>query len=119
MLIKKGNTVLDVSKGAYSAFFAPQGWVKAEPGQTPKQKGAMMPQPEPEPEKAVPVEVPFGNMISPEQSEPEEDPIAYNVVYEEMTIKELTEFAEQHNIDLAGATRKIDIVAVIRKAMEG
>ncbi len=113
MLIKKGKTILNVSKGAYLASFKAQGWAKAESGQTPKKERAMMSQPEPASGDVVPVEVPFGNMM---QQEPE--PVMYNVVYEEMTVKQLLEFAEEYQIDLRGATKKSDIVHTIRKAME-
>ncbi len=117
MKIKKDGTVLNVTKGAYDALFADMGYKPVKSGRGSKGKeneksgtNFMSPQPE-----SKPAEVPFGNMIEPEDEEDEDD---YEVVLSEMTVKELVEYADENDIDLDGATKKDDIIAAIEEAME-
>ena len=49
------------------------------------------------------------------ETEEEEDVIRLS----ELTVKELVSLAEEHEIDLDGATKKDDIIAVILAAEEG
>ena len=126
MYIEKNGTILNVSKGAYIALFEQDGWKKVkDPDKVEKhaQSGNFMsPQPtkkdEEVPETKV-EEVPFGNLFQGSDetsvSDPDED---YEVVLEDMTVKELKAYAEEKDIDLDGATKKEDIIGMIRAELE-
>lgn len=126
MYIEKNGTILNVSKGAYIALFEQDGWKKIkDPDKAKKhaQKGNFMsPQPIKKGEEAAETkveEVPFGNLFQDNDetsvNDIDED---YEVVLEDMTIKELKAYAEEKDIDLDGATKKEDIIGVIRAELE-
>ena len=126
MYIEKNGTILNVSKGAYIALFEQDGWKKVkDPDKAEKhaQKGNFMsPQPIKKDEEVTETkveEVPFGNLFQDNDetsvNDPDED---YEVVLEDMTIKELKAYAEEKDIDLDGATKKEDIIGVIRAELE-
>lgn len=129
MYIEKNGTILNVSKGAYIALFEKDGWKKAkDPTHAEKHAHSgsfMAPQPSEKAEKsekkAEPEtdEVPFGNLFQGSDetsvSDPDED---YEVVLEDMTVKELKAYAEEKDIDLDGATKKEDIIGIIRAELE-
>lgn len=126
MYIEKNGTILNVSKGAYIALFEKDGWKKVkDPDRVEKhaQNGNFMsPQPIKKDEEATETkveEVPFGNLFQGSDetsvSDPDED---YEVVLEDMTVKELKAYAEEKDIDLDGATKKEDIIGMIRAELE-
>lgn len=126
MYIEKNGTILNVSKGAYIALFEKDGWKKVkDPDRVEKhaQNGNFMsPQPIKKDEEVTETkveEVPFGNLFQGSDeasvSDPDED---YEVVLEDMTVKELKAYAEEKDIDLDGATKKEDIIGMIRAELE-
>lgn len=127
MFIQKNGEVLNVTRGAYLSLFQSMGWEPAKGStaekKTAKSKNFMAAQPdkkskpESEKEKTGSSEIPFGNMID-DESDFDEDDDDYEVVLEEMTIKELVEYAEEHDINLEGATKKVDIIGIIEAVEE-
>lgn len=133
MYIEKNGTILNVSKGAFFALFEKDGWKKVkDPTHSGKhaQNGSFMaPQPSEKTgkskKKAEPEtdEVPFGNLfqnndeVAVEETENIDDG-DYEVVLEDMTVKELKAYAEEKDIDLDGATKKEDIIGMIRAELE-
>nr|DAP13409.1 MAG TPA: dimeris T4 recombination endonuclease VII [Caudoviricetes sp.] len=130
MYIEKNGTVLNVSKGAYIALFEQDGWRKVkDPGKAEKhaQSGNFMsPQPTKKDEEVTETkveEVPFGNLFQGNDETSVENPDEdldedYEVVLEDMTVKELKAYAEEKDIDLDGATKKEDIIGMIRAELE-
>lgn len=116
MLIKKNGTVIDVTKGAFKSLFADNGW--KETTDSADAKGIikyMTPQPSIVQIKEEPkTEMPFDNMMDEFEDEAEE----YDVVLEDMTVRELIRFAHENGIDLNGKTRKDDIIRVIEQGLE-
>lgn len=125
MYIEKNGTILNVSKGAYFALFEKDGWkVVKDINKTKKHaknSDFMSPQPH-EKEKSEPKnafeEMPFGNMFQSNDETSIEDDEDYEVVLEDMTNKELKAYAMEKGIDLDGATKKEDIIGVIRAELE-
>ncbi len=128
MYIKKNGTILNVSKGAYIALFEQDGWKKVKDiSKLEKyaQSGSFMsPQPSKNDEEVAETkvdEVPFGNLfqnnedVALDTSDMDDD---YEVVLEDMTVKELKAYAEEKDIDLDGATKKEDIIGMIRAELE-
>lgn len=128
MYIEKNGTILNVSKGAYFALFEKDGWKKVkDPAKSkkPAQNGNFMsPQPSKNDEEVTETkvdEVPFGNLfqnnedVALDTSDMDDD---YEVVLEDMTVKELKAYAEEKDIDLDGATKKEDIIGMIRAELE-
>ena len=56
----------------------------------------------------VPDETPAVEQVEPKQEEP----------LDEMTLAELKDYAKEHDINLGGATKKTDVLEVIKKAVE-
>lgn len=126
MYIEKNGTILNVSKGAYIALFEQDGWKKvkdpAKAEKHAKKDNFMSPQPikkDEEVTEAKVEEVPFGNLFQGNDetsvNDLDED---YEVVLEDMTVKELKAYAEEKDIDLDGATKKEDIIGMIRAELE-
>lgn len=129
MYIEKNGTILNVSKGAFFALFEKDGWKKAKDlthVEKHAQSGSFMaPQPSERTgkseKKAEPEtdEVPFGNLFQGNDETPVSDlDEDYEVVLEDMTVKELKAYAEEKDIDLDGATKKEDIIGIIRAELE-
>lgn len=127
MYIEKNGTILNVSKGAYFALFEQDGWkVVKDINKTKKHaknSNFMSPQPSNKADtesKPKAEEIPFGNLFqdNDETSLEIEDDGDYELVLEEMTNKELRAYAEEKGIDLDGATKKEDIIGVIRAELE-
>lgn len=124
MLITKHNTILNVTKGAYNSIFEHEGWT-AYSGEPPKKdfsEEVFMHADSVEEttqQKLVQSELPFGNMSSSDTSfeeEMEEDE-DYTVVLEDMSIKQLVEYADEQNIALEEGMKKATIIATIKEAM--
>lgn len=134
MLIQKNGMTLNVSRGAYLSLFEQQGWKPVKGTKSNKksseQTNFMSPQPDkPEEveqdqkEKIDASEIPFGNMMGNEEPEEGNEEVIendedYEIVLEELTVKELVEYAEEHNIDLDGVTGKANIIKAIKEAEE-
>lgn len=115
MLIKKNGEVMDVTKGAFRELFKDAGWKQTKDKPTQKKSSNMTPKPK-EGKKPEQVEIPFANVLNEEpEEEIEED---YKLVLEDMTVKELIEYAAENDIDLEGKTRKDDIIAAIEEELE-
>lgn len=113
MKIKKDGTVLNVSKGAFTALFAPMGYVDFyEDAETVANK------PVKHQEQLASEDIPFGNILNNEplydNDEPEDDD--YEVVLEDMTVSELVEYAAEQDIDIEGLRKKQEIINKIKKA---
>lgn len=129
--IKKDGQTLTVAKGAFDALFAPMGWTKAEEPSSPDRKNKRM---HPQPEKIADLspDFPFGGNLPSDGLEltaeeqfstenedilPPDEPLEDDEVeipLSEMTISQLIEFADAHNIDIYGISGKKSI----RKAIE-
>ena len=128
MYIKKNGTILNVSKGAYIALFEQDGWKKVKDiSKLEKhvQNGNFMsPQPSKNNEEIAETkvdEVPFGNLFQNNEDvalDTSDMDDGYEVVLEDMTVKELKAYAEEKDIDLDGATKKEDIIGMIRAELE-
>lgn len=130
MLIKKGDSVLNVTKGAFTALFANMGYQPATTDEEVQRKGRgtsfMLKQTVSEtPKKNEANETPFGWMFdSDEYSQNQyEESLDYEgqdfkVVTDEMTVKELISYSNERGIDLRGAAKKSDIIRIINAAME-
>ena len=122
MYIEKNGTILNVSKGAYFALFERDGWqiVKSTNKTKKHTKNGNFMAPEPIQDSASQAEaeeMPFANVFQADEATAVEDD-DYEIVLEEMTVKELKALAEEKDIDLDGATRKEDIIGVIRAELE-
>lgn len=116
MLISKNGTRLSVTRGAYNDIFKSMGYapISADSKSKKESKNSYM---APKPEKNLNNDVPFGNMLNTADiMEEDNDDDEYDVVLEEMTVKQLVEYADDNDIDLGEATRKADIIEAIRKA---
>lgn len=125
MLIHKNGTTLDVTKGAFDALFANQGWTigekLGEAEKVPKNTNFMSPQPNSSQEASGESSVnPFFKHLMGENEETEvenlEDEEA-EILLEEMTNKELLEYAKEHEIDLSGITKRQERINAIKEAM--
>lgn len=56
------------------------------------------------------------NLVVPQISEESQEPEVEEKSIDKMTVAELKEYANQHEIDLGEATKKDDILAVIKGA---
>lgn len=141
MLITKDGITLNVSKGAFDASFRTQGWVKGE-GTHEEVKNTpiqMAPQPVKE---SKPVEESdlsldkaedaknddlshegesVNNLVSDEEKDAENsekvDENAIETPISEMTVNELIDFADEHNIDISGLQGKAKIRAAIEASL--
>ncbi len=114
MKIRKNGNILNVSKGAFAALFAPMGYKPVEAGDESFIKEA--PQ---KSENFVVDDVPFGNILNPEIDDNEgSDDENYEVVLSEMTVAELVEYADEQDIDIEGLKKKHDIIERIEAVME-
>lgn len=125
MLIHKNGTTLDVTKGAFDALFANQGWATGEKlgeaEKVDKNTNFMSPQPNSSQETSEESSVnPFFKHLMGENEETEgenlEDEEA-EILLEEMTNKELLEYAKEHEIDLSGITKRQERINAIKEAM--
>ena len=128
MLIHKNGTTLDVTKGAFDALFANQGWAIREKldeaEKVAKNTNFMSPQPNSSQETSEESSVnPFFKHLMGENEETEgenledlEDEEA-EILLEEMTNKELLEYAKEHEIDLSGITKRQERINAIKEAM--
>ena len=125
MLIHKNGTTLDVTKGAFDALFANQGWAIGEKldeaEKVDKNTNFMSPQPNSSQETSEESSVnPFFKHPMGENEETEgenlEDEEA-EILLEEMTNKELLEYAKEHEIDLSGITKRQERINAIKSAM--
>ena len=128
MLIHKNGTTLDVTKGAFDALFANQGWAIREKldeaEKVAKNTNFMSPQPNSSQETSEESSVnPFFKHLMGENEETEEeDPENLEdeeaeILLEEMTNKELLEYAKEHEIDLSGITKRQERINAIKEAM--
>ena len=128
MLIHKNGTTLDVTKGAFDALFANQGWAIREKldeaEKVDKNTNFMSPQPNSSQEASEESSVnPFFKHLMGENEETEEeDPENLEdeeaeILLEEMTNKELLEYAKEHEIDLSGITKRQERINAIKEAM--
>lgn len=122
MKIKKGTTVLNVTRGAFQSLFKPYGWKEYKGSTSKKPVGNthfMNPQPTKEHSEIEVSDVPFGNImteqVQPEEFESDEE---FEIVLDDMTVKELVAYAEENGIDLGGATRKSSIIHIINEVMK-
>lgn len=112
MKIKKDGTVLNVSKGAFTALFAPMGYVdfyedeEAVANKPIKHQGQLASE-----------DIPFGNILNnePVYDNDEQEDDDYEVVLEDMTVSELVEYAAEQDIDIEGLRKKQDIINRIRE----
>lgn len=116
MKIIKNGVVLDVTKGAYESLFKSDGWQPYDGLQDPRPQEFMMPQPKmpQQPQRAhkpSKTDIPFSEIMQQEESSLSER-------LENMTKDELTEYAHQNGIVIDGASKKSQIVSIIRAAME-
>jgi len=142
MLITKNGITLNVSKGAYNASFKAQGWVEDKDGQeTVKNNPTQMaPQPETsenselsldkEPEEDADAKIDdlstekdsTNTLVTDEEKDAEAaENVAENTVetpISEMTVNELIEYADEHNIDISGLQGKAKIRAAIEASMK-
>lgn len=126
MLIHKNGTTLDVTKGAFDALFANQGWAigenLGEAEKVDKNTNFMSPQPNSSQEASEEESSvnPFFKHLMGENEETEgenlEDEEA-EILLEEMTNKELLAYAEEHEIDLSGITKRQERINAIKEAM--
>ena len=125
MLIHKNGTTLDVTKGAFDALFANQGWAigekLGEAEKVDKNTNFMSPQPNSSQEASEESSVtPFFKHLMGENEGEEvenlEDEEA-EILLEEMTNKELLEYAKEHEIDLSGITKRQERINAIKSAM--
>ena len=128
MLIHKNGTTLDVTKGAFDALFANQGWAigekLGEAEKVDKNTNFMSPQPNSSQDTSEESSVnPFFKHLMGENEETEgenledlEDEEA-EILLEEMTNKELLEYAKEHEIDLSGITKRQERINAIKSAM--
>lgn len=114
MLIKRNGTVLSVTKGAFNALFKDKGWEPAS-GHNADKGNANFMSPQPKTKVHTDTEpardMPFSNMYK--------EDTAYTVLhtYEDMTVRQLVEFAEENEIDLDGKTKKSDIIRIIKRTL--
>lgn len=121
MFIEKDGTILNVTRGAYLSLFEAQGWVPASKSTLNKkqQKSDIFLAPQPskkeskKPEEDA-SEIPFANMLNGYEDENDED---YEVVLDDMTIKELIEFAAEKDLDIEGLTKKSQIIKAIKEQL--
>lgn len=129
MLIHKNGTTLDVTKGAFDALFANQGWAigenLGEAEKVAKNTNFMSPQPNSSQEASEEESSvnPFFKHLMGENEETEdeapenlEDEEA-EILLEEMTNKELLEYAKEHEIDLSGITKRQERINAIKEAI--
>lgn len=122
MLIRKDDTTLNVTKGAFSALFEAKGWRKVKEGKENRKAAQssnfMAPQPtKKQTEQTEQEEMPFGALFQCSEKTALDDG-DYEVVLEDMTIKQLKAYAIENGIDLEEATSKKDIIGMIRAEME-
>ena len=130
MLIHKNGTTLDVTKGAFDALFANQGWAieekLGEAEKVAKNTNFMSPQPntpqETSEEEESSVNPFFKHLMGENEETEEEDPEDLEdeeaeILLEEMTNKELLEYAKEHEIDLSGITKRQERINAIKEAM--
>lgn len=125
MLIHKNGTTLDVTKGAFDALFANQGWAigenLGEAEKVAKNTNFMSPQPNSSQEASEESSVnPFFKHLMGENEETEVENLEEEeaeILLEEMTNKELLEYAKEHEIDLSGITKRQERINAIKEAM--
>lgn len=129
MLIHKNGTTLDVTKGAFDALFANQGWAIGEKldeaEKVAKNTNFMSPQPntsQETSEEESSVNPFFKHLMGENEETEEEDPENLEdeeaeILLEEMTNKELLAYAEEHEIDLSGITKRQERINAIKEAM--
>lgn len=126
MLIHKNGTTLDVTKGAFDALFANQGWAigekLGEAEKVTKNTNFMSPQPNSSQgasEEESSVNPFFKHLMGENEETEEEDPEdeEAEILLEEMTNKELLEYAKEHEIDLSGITKRQERINAIKEAM--
>lgn len=119
MLIRKDGTTLNVTRGAYLSLFANQGWEPTnepiEGTKTSKNDDFMAPKPKRKAptHKKVSSDIPFSNIVE-EEVEDDED---YDLVLEDMTVKELVEYADEKGVDIEGLSKKADLIKAIKKEL--
>lgn len=119
MLIKKDGTTLNVTRGAFLSLFADQGWEPATESakdiKTSKNDNFMAPKPKRKASshKKAPSDIPFSNIVE-EEIEDNED---YDLVLEDMTVKELVEYADEKGVDIEGLSKKADLIKAIEKEL--
>lgn len=113
MKIKKDGTVLNVSKGAFTALFAPMGYVDFYEDEETAANKPMKHQ-----EKLASEDIPFGNILNnePLYDNDEQEDDDYEVVLEDMTVSELVEYAAEQDIDIEGLRKKQEIINKIKEA---
>lgn len=126
MLIHKNGTTLDVTKGAFDALFANQGWTigekLGEAEKVDKNTNFMSPQPNSSQEASEEESSvnPFFKHLMGENEEEEVEDLEdgeAEILLEEMTNKELLEYAKEHEIDLSGITKRQERINAIKSAM--
>ncbi len=122
MKIKKNGNVIDVTKGAFESLFRGYGWKETGDVERSNNKNGvnfMNPHSTNDVrQEMAPDELPFGNIMNENVTEQSvnENFGSYEIVYEDMTIKQLKEYADEKSIPLDGVTAKADIISVIRNA---
>ena len=108
--------ILDVPKGAYRATFEKDGWsVLGTEVDTPSKRKYR--------QSSSIKDVPFSQLSSSfkkgtEDLEIEDEEIEEEIPISEMTVNELIEFAEEHNIDISNAKGKANIRQIILDSLE-
>lgn len=116
MKITKMGEILDVPKGAFRATFEKDGWsVLGTEVDTPSKRKYR--------QSSSIKDVPFSQLSSSfkketEDLEIEDEEIEEEIPISEMTVNELIEFAEEHNIDISNAKGKANIRQIILDNLE-
>lgn len=143
MLITKDGVTLNVSKGAFIASFQTQGWVKGEGTEmkVANNPTQMSPKPTKVHKKTKESEAPFqelfedakiddlsqmdsanDKLIGNDEKTAETEEIlpdnAVEIPISEMTVNELIDFADEHDIDISGIQGKSNIRAAIEASLQ-
>lgn len=115
MKITKHGEILNVSKGAFKASFEKDGWTEVDKGSENTEKPVEIVEKE-----AYMSEVPFAQIGQPAEEEDfeNEEEEEMEVPISEMTVTELVEFAEDHDIDISGIKGKENIKQAILASLE-
>lgn len=119
MKITKHGEILNVSKGAFKASFEKDGWT--ELGKESSDVETHAKNNESAPDMS---EVPFAQINQSAEEEPEdieeefEEEEELETPISEMTVTELVEFAEEHDIDISGIKGKENIKQAILASLE-
>lgn len=115
MKITKHGEILNVSKGAFKASFERDGWIELDKESSDVETHAKNNGSAPDMS-----EVPFAQIGQPAEEEDfeNEEEEEMEVPISEMTVTELVEFAEDHDIDISGIKGKENIKQAILASLE-